>query len=63
MTRRPLLLLAALLVTALFAQANAQVDDKGHLVNDKVIARSGGEFLVIDRDQVDFIDVSPRQVV
>ncbi len=45
------------------AQANAKVDAKGYLVNDKVIARSGGEFLVIDRDQVDFIDVSPRQVV
>jgi DNA-directed RNA polymerase subunit beta len=45
------------------AQANAKVDAKGHLVNDKVIARSGGEFLVIDRDQVDYIDVSPRQVV
>jgi DNA-directed RNA polymerase subunit beta len=45
------------------AQANAVVDDKGKLVNEKVIARSGGEFLVIDRDQVDFIDVSPRQVV
>ena len=45
------------------AQANAKVDDKGHLINDKVISRSGGEFLVIDREQVDFIDVSPRQVV
>ncbi len=45
------------------AQANAKVDDKGHLVSDKVISRSGGEFLVIDREQVDFIDVSPRQVV
>ncbi len=45
------------------AQANAQVDDKGKLSDEKVIARSGGEFLVIDRDQVDFIDVSPRQVV
>jgi len=45
------------------AQANAKVDDTGKLVNDKVIARSGGEFLVIDREQVDFIDVSPRQVV
>ncbi len=45
------------------AQANAQVDDEGNLVDDKVIARSGGEFLVIDRDEVDFIDVSPRQVV
>ena len=45
------------------AQANALVDDKGNLVDDKVIARSGGEFLLIDRDQVNFIDVSPRQVV
>jgi DNA-directed RNA polymerase subunit beta len=45
------------------AQANARVDDKGNLIDDKVIARSGGEFLVIDRDQVDYIDVSPRQVV
>ncbi len=45
------------------AQANARVDDAGNLVDEKVIARSGGEFLLIDRDQVDFIDVSPRQVV
>jgi len=45
------------------AQANARVDDDGRLVDEKVIARSGGEFLLIDRDQVDYIDVSPRQVV
>jgi DNA-directed RNA polymerase subunit beta len=45
------------------AQANARVDDDGNLVDDKVIARSGGEFLLIDREQVDYIDVSPRQVV
>ncbi|NOZ79483.1 MAG: DNA-directed RNA polymerase subunit beta [Acidobacteria bacterium] len=45
------------------AQANARVDEKGNLVDDKVIARSGGEYLLIDREQVDFIDISPRQVV
>lgn len=45
------------------AQANARVDKDGNLVDDKVIARSGGEFLLIDREQVDYIDVSPRQVV
>jgi DNA-directed RNA polymerase subunit beta len=45
------------------AQANAKVDEDGHLVDDNIIARSGGEFLVIERDQVDYIDVSPRQVV
>ncbi|MEP0773035.1 MAG: DNA-directed RNA polymerase subunit beta [Acidobacteriota bacterium] len=45
------------------AQANAVVDDKGMLVNEKVIARSGGEFVLIDRDKIDYIDVSPKQVV
>ncbi len=45
------------------AQANARVDEAGNLVDEKVIARSGGEFLLIDREQVDYIDVSPRQVV
>jgi len=45
------------------AQANAQVDEKGRLIDEKVIARSGGEFLVIDREEIDYIDVSPRQVV
>jgi len=45
------------------AQANARVDDEGHLVDEKVISRSGGEFLLIDREQVDYVDVSPRQVV
>jgi DNA-directed RNA polymerase subunit beta len=45
------------------AQANAVVDEKGLLVSDKVIARSGGEFVLIDRDKVDYIDVSPKQVV
>ena len=45
------------------AQANARVNPKGRLVDAKVIARSGGEFLVLDRKQVDYIDVSPRQVV
>ena len=28
-----------------------------------MIARSAGEFVLIDRDKVDFIDVSPKQVV
>jgi DNA-directed RNA polymerase subunit beta len=45
------------------AQANAIVDTDGRLVNEKVIARSGGEFVLIDREKVDFIDVSPKQVV
>ena len=49
--------------TLIIAQANAVVDEKGRLVNEKVIARSAGEFVLIDREKVDFIDVSPKQVV
>ncbi|MFI5168238.1 MAG: DNA-directed RNA polymerase subunit beta [Thermoanaerobaculales bacterium] len=45
------------------AQANVVMDEKGLLTSDKVIARSGGEFVLIDRDKVDYIDVSPKQVV
>jgi DNA-directed RNA polymerase subunit beta len=45
------------------AQANAVVDEKGYLVSEKVIARSAGEFVLIDRERVDYIDVSPKQVV
>ncbi len=45
------------------AQANAEVDEDGRLVHEKVIARSAGEFVLIDRDKIDYIDVSPKQVV
>jgi DNA-directed RNA polymerase subunit beta len=45
------------------AQANAVIDKKGFLQSEKVIARSGGEFVLIDRDKVHYIDVSPKQVV
>jgi len=45
------------------AQANARVDENGYLLDEKVIARSGGEFVLIEREKVDYIDVSPKQVV
>jgi DNA-directed RNA polymerase subunit beta len=45
------------------AQANASIDEKGFLVDERVIARSAGEFVLIAREAVDFIDVSPKQVV
>src|SRR5690349_8495718 len=46
------------------AQANAQLDDKGNFVDEFVLVRTrGGETVDIPRDQVDFMDVSPRQMV
>jgi DNA-directed RNA polymerase subunit beta len=45
------------------AQANAPVDSDGNFVNDTVSVRHQGEFLEVPRDQVDYMDVSPKQVV
>jgi DNA-directed RNA polymerase subunit beta len=45
------------------AQANATVDERGRLTDDRIVARHGGEFLSVERDKIDFIDVSPKQLV
>jgi DNA-directed RNA polymerase subunit beta len=45
------------------AQANAAVDDKGRFTTDRVNARQAGNFILTPRDKVDFIDVSPKQLV
>jgi DNA-directed RNA polymerase subunit beta len=45
------------------AQANAKVDDDLRLVEERVSARRAGEFLLAPRDTIQFIDVSPKQLV
>jgi len=45
------------------AQANAEIDGEGNLLSDMVICRVNGEAMPVPRDQVDFIDVSPKQIV
>src|SRR5689334_9933198 len=46
------------------AQANAELDEKGNFVTDNVLVRTrGGETVDIPRDEVDYMDVSPRQMV
>ncbi|MFA9454133.1 MAG: DNA-directed RNA polymerase subunit beta, partial [Candidatus Aminicenantaceae bacterium] len=45
------------------AQANAPVDDQGNFVNDLVGARQFGDFKLIPKDQIHYIDVSPKQLV
>ncbi len=44
------------------AQANAEIDDKGHFIG-KVTVRKDGEFLEVPADDVDLMDVSPKQVI
>jgi DNA-directed RNA polymerase subunit beta len=45
------------------AQANAAVDEAGRLTSDRVNARQAGNFILAPRDNVQFIDVSPKQLV
>ncbi|GAA4266383.1 DNA-directed RNA polymerase subunit beta [Frondihabitans peucedani] len=46
------------------AQANAPLDDKFDFVEDKVLVRrKGGEVELVDKSDVDYMDVSPRQMV
>jgi DNA-directed RNA polymerase subunit beta len=45
------------------AQANAQVDETGKLVSERVNARQAGNFILAPREKVEYIDVSPKQLV
>ncbi|MCV2877198.1 DNA-directed RNA polymerase subunit beta [Rhodobacteraceae bacterium XHP0102] len=45
------------------AQANATLDEGGKFINDLVNTRQSGEYTLAPRDQVDLIDVSPKQLV
>src|SRR5258708_1315077 len=45
------------------AQANAAVDAEGRLTQERVNARQAGNFILSPRDKVQFIDVSPKQLV
>ena len=45
------------------AQANAQIDAKGKLTGDLITCRFSGDVLLVSPDKVDYIDVSPKQLV
>ncbi len=45
------------------AQANAPLDDKGRFLTEMIEARKGGEFIIAHPAQVDYMDVSPNQLV
>jgi DNA-directed RNA polymerase subunit beta len=45
------------------AQANAPLDAKGNFTADLVSSRIGGEFTMVRPDQIEFMDVSPNQLV
>jgi DNA-directed RNA polymerase subunit beta len=45
------------------AQANASLDAKGAFTEDLVSCRKGGDFVMVHPNEINFIDVSPKQLV
>jgi DNA-directed RNA polymerase subunit beta len=45
------------------AQSDALVDETGKLLEDLVLCRHAGEVMMVPLDKVDYMDVSPKQVV
>jgi DNA-directed RNA polymerase subunit beta len=45
------------------AQANVPLDERGKIINELVNCRQAGNFVLKHRDEVDYIDVSPKQLV
>jgi DNA-directed RNA polymerase subunit beta len=45
------------------AQANAEIDDKGRLIGDQCVVRYQGDVMPMPPEKVDYIDVSPKQLV
>ncbi|HEX2640862.1 MAG TPA: hypothetical protein VHL50_09840, partial [Pyrinomonadaceae bacterium] len=44
-------------------QANIELDESGNLVNERNAARLKGEFITADRADIQYMDVSPKQLV
>ena len=45
------------------AQANSPIDDKGKFTTDRVVCRGKGDFIDVEPSYVDYMDVSPKQLV
>jgi len=48
---------------AKIAQANVPLDEKGNFVEDKIKSRQTGDFPILDREEVEYMDVAPNQIV
>jgi DNA-directed RNA polymerase subunit beta len=49
--------------TYIVAQANSPIDDKGNFLSDRVTCRCKGDFIDVEPSRVDYMDVSPKQLV
>ncbi len=49
--------------SAKIAQANAPLDENSNFVFDKVKSRETGDFPILDKSEVEYMDVAPNQIV
>ncbi|MBO9682376.1 MAG: DNA-directed RNA polymerase subunit beta [Flavisolibacter sp.] len=49
--------------TAKIAQANTPLDDKGNFAEDRIVSRETGDFPILDKGEVEYMDVAPNQIV
>jgi len=45
------------------AQSNTNLTEKGEFAEDKVVSRDTGDFPILDKEDVEFMDVAPNQIV
>jgi DNA-directed RNA polymerase subunit beta len=49
--------------TAKIAQSNSPLSDKGEFMEEKVVSRQTGDFPILDKEEVEYMDVAPNQIV
>src|SRR5690348_13010626 len=49
--------------TAKIAQSNVELDEKGNFVEDRIISRETGDFPILEKNEVEYMDVAPNQIV
>lgn len=45
------------------AQANVEITEAGNFLREAISARKGGEFILVPPDEINYMDVSPKQLV
>src|ERR687885_450939 len=48
---------------AKIAQANVAVNENGEFVEDRIVSRETGDFPILDKNEVEYMDVAPNQIV
>ncbi len=61
-TKEPIYLSAEQEEEKKIAQSNLELDDKGNIVLEKVVAREEGDFPLVTPQEVNYMDVSPNQI-